>query len=252
MRKLLILLTMVCCIATSAQNKQKFHGIFNHLGANVSAGTEGISLGIASPLTEYIEVSFGMNFFPKIKISDDINIRVNKASEKMTDIDKVELNGKFARTTCDFKVNCYPFGRKSSFFIAAGASFGGKELVKVDGHSETVKTIIAENPELTKEFIAELDRYDIQFNENGDIFGDARVNSFRPYLGLGFGRLVTKNRMGFRFELGCQFQGKLRFYQNNLEVSISEINKENNSITDITDQIKVYPVLKFSLVGRIF
>ena len=35
----------------------------------------------------------------------------------------------------------------------------------------------------------------------GDIKADLRCNSFRPYLGLGFGRVVPKNRLGFRWEI---------------------------------------------------
>jgi hypothetical protein len=57
-----------------------------------------------------------------------------------------------------------------------------------------------------------LDKYNVKFDENGDVNGDVRVKKFRPYAGLGFGRLIPKKRVGFRFELGCQFMGKMKVY----------------------------------------
>jgi len=77
------------------------------------------------------------------------------------------------------------------------------------------------------------------------------VKSFRPYLGLGYGRLAPKNRVGFRFELGCQFHGKMKVYQNNQLVDISNINKAADDFSDIIDKITVYPVVKFMLTGKI-
>jgi hypothetical protein len=87
---------------------------------------------------------------------------------------------------------------------------------------------------------------------NGDINGDVRVKSFRPYLGLGFGRLIPKKRVGFRFELGCQFMGKMRVYQNDSELETNNVVKGKDDLSKWLDKLKVYPVLKFTLTGRIF
>ena len=80
--------------------------------------------------------------------------------------------------------------------------------------------------------------------------GDVRVKKFRPYAGLGFGRLIPKKRVGFRFELGCQL-GKMKVYQNDTEVNINEMSKGKDDLSKIIDKLTVYPVLKFTLTGRI-
>ena len=77
------------------------------------------------------------------------------------------------------------------------------------------------------------------------------MNAFRPYLGLGYGRLVTKHRVGFRFELGCQFMGKIKVYQNGKEVVADEMNDADDDVSKFIDKFKVYPVLKLTLNTRI-
>lgn len=47
-----------------------------------------------------------------------------------------------------------------------------------------------------------------KFSRTTFVNGGVKVKNFRPYLGLGFGSLIPKNRLGIRFELGAQFQGK--------------------------------------------
>ena len=66
------------------------------------------------------------------------------------------------------------------------------------------------------------------------------------------GRLVPKNRVGFRFEAGCQFMGKLKVYQDNKEVKINELNDSDDDLSKIIDKWTVYPVLKLTITGRIF
>ena len=95
-----------------------------------------------------------------------------------------------------------------------------------------------------------------KFDKNGDINADLRCNSFRPYLGLGFGRVVPKNRLGFRWEIGCQYMGKLKIYQNGSEVDVRKalndsMGEDGGDIADIVDKLKFYPVLKLQIVGRI-
>ena len=101
--------------------------------------------------------------------------------------------------------------------------------------------------------------YDIPFDNNGDINGGVKVKNVRPYLGLGFGRLIPKKRVGFRFELGAQFQGKPKVYymDNGNEIDALDKYKDNiddgtkDDISKVMDWLRVYPVLKFSIRGRI-
>lgn len=82
--------------------------------------------------------------------------------------------------------------------------------------------------------------------------GGVKVNSFRPYLGLGFGRLIPKKRFGARFEIGAQFEGKPVVYADGVG-DLQKVIDQNTSddISKFMDWLQVYPVLKISLRGRI-
>lgn len=265
LRTLLPLVALLFCSTVQAQKVEDF-GVFKHMGAGVSVGTEGIGINVATPVTNYLELGLGVNFMPGVKIKGDVD--VNDIKYTYTDagtglsvpvtipMSEVNVQAKLARTVFDFKANVYPFGTKNDLFVAAGFSFGGKKIAKISGHSEDVKNFMARTdvPEAAKDQVyAEIDKYQVDFDHNGDVKGYIRVNAFRPYLGLGYGRLVPKHRLGFRVELGCQFMGKMKIYQNGKEVNINELDKnKDDDVSKFVDKFKVYPVLKFTLAGRLF
>lgn len=156
------------------------------------------------------------------------------------------MEGSLARTTGALLLNVYPF-KSSSFFVCGGAYFGGAKFIKIEGHSDELQQLVTEG----KEAGIEIGDYFIPVDKNGNVNGGLKVNSFRPYLGLGFGRAVPKKRIGFMFELGVQFHGTPEVYADNAE--LTAINTvADNEFSDIIDKLTVYPVLKFRLSGRIF
>lgn len=248
-------LMLLCGTVAFAQNKGEDKRIFNHVGVNVGAGTEGIGVGVAAPCTDFLEFGFDVNIVPSIKIKSDISVNsitTTSAGGASINLRDASIEGSFARTTFNFKANCYPFGRHSSFFVAAGLSFGGDKLLGLNGHSDDIKDYLTQHPEMKGRLVGEIDKYNVVFSDNGDIAGDVRVKAVRPYVGLGFGRLVPKHRVGCRFELGCQFMGKAQIYQNGEVVKTSDSNDVNDDISKIVEKITVYPVLKLSIATRIF
>jgi len=230
-------------------------GILKHVGAQVGVSTEGISIGVATPITNYLEASFDVNIMPGIKVNGDANIgaitTTTQYGSYTIPASKVDIKGDFARTTFDFKASVYPFGTSNAFFLAAGFSFGGKTIADLFGHSDAIQQAFKDYPELKGKIVAEIDKYNVKFDDNGNVEGDVRVKSFRPYLGLGYGRLVPKGRVGFRVEAGVQFMGKMKVYQGDSEVDTSELNEANDNISKIIDKWTVYPVLKLMLTTRI-
>ena len=85
-----------------------------------------------------------------------------------------------------------------------------------------------------------------------DIHGSLEAKKFRPYLGLGFGRAVPKGRLNFGFELGVQFMGKMKVYSNGNPLDELTDVENDDDWKKVMDKLKVYPVLKFTLSGRIF
>lgn len=226
-----ILLTSVGSVM--AQNEYK-RGFFNHVGLNVGAGTEGISVGLAAPVTSFFEVEAGVNVMPSFKLSGDLDVDVNTSSlpqvpgVQYPSSATIHAEGSFDRTTFNVKANLYPFGGGTKFFIAAGLSIGGEKIAEVSGSCDELRDFSQKLPsqELKDQFrqavSANLAGYNLQFDENYNVQGDIRCKKVRPYLGLGFGRLVPKNRLGMRLELGCQFMDKLKVYQNDTEIDINK------------------------------
>jgi hypothetical protein len=97
--------------------------------------------------------------------------------------------------------------------------------------------------------------------EQGNFKAYAKVNSFRPYLGIGFGRAVPKNRIGCQFDLGVQFWGKPDVYVPVYDEATKQFIDEKidgdragndaGKVLKTISKISVYPVLNFRLVGRI-
>lgn len=226
-----ILLTSVGSVMAQKEYKR---GFLNHVGINVGAGTEGISVGLAAPVTGFFELEAGVNVMPSFKLSGDLDVDVNTSSlPQVPNVQypheaTIHAEGSFDRTTFNVKANLYPFGGGTKFFIAAGLSIGGEKIAEVNGSCDQLREFSQSLPtqELKDQFrqavSANLAGYNLQFDENYNVQGDIRCKKVRPYLGLGFGRLVPKNRLGMRLELGCQFMDKLKVYQNDTEIDVNK------------------------------
>ena len=257
-----ILLTSVGSVMAQKEYKR---GFLNHVGINVGAGTEGISVGLAAPVTGFFELEAGVNVMPSFKLSGDLDVDVNTSSlPQVPNVQypheaTIHAEGSFDRTTFNVKANLYPFGGGTKFFIAAGLSIGGEKIAEVSGSCDQLREFSQSLPsqELKDQFrqavSANLAGYNLQFDENYNVQGDIRCKKVRPYLGLGFGRLVPKNRLGMRLELGCQFMDKLKVYQNDTEIDVNKALEDagEDDLSKFVKDLKIYPVVKFSFTGRI-
>jgi len=192
---------------------------------------------------------------------------------------KMDVQGKLNNTTGHILVDVYPFPKKSSFRVTLGAYFGPSKIVKVynkeDGFLQPVNqwNYAVENANVNTQPIisqynlkmigAELGDYFITPNpaDKGNVEANVKVNGFRPYVGLGFGRAIPKKRIGCQFDLGVQFWGTPKVYaplydkttkqygQGQLEKS--KVEGDGGDVIKTISKISVYPVLSFRLVGRI-
>ena len=232
----------------------------------VGAGSEGINVGVAAPITNYLELEAGVNLMPGIKADADVDLNTNASLNvqgQTVRIPDATVNTEvdIARTTFNVKAHLYPFGGNSKFFVTGGFSFGGQKIAKLSGHSDEIERFANQYPEYKQEILdlvsVGLADYNVKLDDNFNVHGDVRCNSFRPYLGLGFGRLVPKKRVGVRLELGCQFMGNLKVYQNDEKVEINKVlndakGGDADDISKFIEDWKYYPVLKLQIVGRIF
>ena len=249
MKKLLLSLAVALASLTGAQaqGEGEFYSLGNRIGIGVGVGTEGIGIDAATCLTKYCSVRLGVNIMPDINFTTDVDVTgVDRFGSDFEGT--MEAKASLKRTTVDLKFDCYPFPDASSFFVTAGFSFGGSKIIKITGHSDEFADMAQQGADLG----IDIDEYRIPINENGDAEGGVKVNGFRPYLGLGFGRLIPKGRVGCRFELGVQFHGKPKVYAEGVDDLQAILEEEaGDDISELMDKLTVYPVLKFSIRGRI-
>ena len=159
-----LFITGLCALAmmllsqpAHAQNQIEY-GIFDHLGAGLSVGTDGIGIDVATPLTDYVAFRTGVSFVPKIKIKkNNIHIKDDNATLE----DHVDVEGKL--NIFDFKLlaDFYPF-KSSSFHITAGAFIGSEDAAHAVNTSMFIK-----DPEKYGKVALVLGDYHVTTDENG-------------------------------------------------------------------------------------
>ena len=250
--KKLFLLCAVCLsmITIQAYAQKKELGYFNSLAIGANIGSTGWGIDLATPIGSHLALRAGMTIMPNIEYSDDVDINIKMSSSYMPDVNipsSMEVEGLTDRTSGEILLNFYP-SKHASFFIAGGAVFGGDKLIKMKGHSDD----LAKYQELAGQAGIEIGDYMIPVDKNGNVSGGIKVSSFRPYVGLGFGRIVPKNkRVGFMFELGVQMHGTPKVYTDYGSID-TLLEEADNDFSKIINQLTVYPVLRFRLCGKLF
>ena len=200
----------------------------------------------------------------------------------------MEIQGKLKNTTGHVLIDLYPGGH--SFHFTVGAYFGPEEIIDVYNKEDGfMKPITAYNdaiiyaqsqtpsnsvvPQNVRDVVdkyglkmigGELGDYFVSPNpaDKGNVNAYAKVKSFRPYVGLGFGRAVPKGRIGCQFDLGVQFWGKPEIYVPTYnkttgtyqceKIDGDKAGDDAGKVLKTVSKVSVYPVLNFRLVGRIF
>lgn len=263
MKKTILSLFMALAAVTGMQAQDDFYGVCNRWALGVGVGTEGIGIEVGTNFNKYLGARLGLNIMPGIKYTDNVQYDISGVDPRLQALGypttaNMDLEASMARTTVDVKVDYYPTG--GTFFITGGFSFGGNKIVKVKGHSQEIADAAVKYGPVAEQYginindaYIDVDDYRIPIDKNGNIGAGLKVSGFRPYLGIGVGRAVPKNRVGCRFELGVQFHGKPKFYvdNGNFEELSSKADDSVSDAIDVVESITVYPVLKFTLRGRI-
>lgn len=264
LRTLFLVATLTLALGLKGQTSDK--NLFNHLDIGVSVGTDGlIGFDAAAPLTDYVRVRAGAQFMPKFKATADIDYNRTKSGVKSSYTDKAE--GKLNMDHFKLLFDAYPF-MKSSFHVTAGAYIGTKQLIDIynkgplSGVTQaewgTAQIQISDNP--------------VNFfgtDPNGNVKGRVTVNSFKPYLGLGFGRSSKDKLVSVNFDLGVQFWGtpKVEIYNyvdpatrtafdpEWRELKKSDFNDHDDDgykVLNTLSKVTVWPVLNLRVSFRAF
>lgn len=190
-----------------------------------------------------------------------------------------DVQGKLGFTNGKILFDVFPF--KSTgfpFFITVGAYFGGKQIINVynrdDGSLRIVNqanaaidvynqniTVIPGATPVNNIYATQGDYKELGPDKNGNVEFQVKVNGFKPYLGIGFGRPVPMNkRVGVQVELGCMFWStpKVEFVgsegkvDKTMEIERSKAgDKDVGKAIDIISKFSVWPCLNFRICGKI-
>lgn len=262
-KKILFLVAAFALVATSAKAQEDDKYIFNHMGAGISVGTDGIGVELATCCTKFLGIRAGISFIPKINVNDikfDYSRHGNDGKGKI-DASFKKIDGKLL---FDF----YPWRDKFSGHITAGFFAGNNVLATAQ---------IWEDPAVPFDgyVVPETDNPNNYVLEAGPSSAarksiKARIKywAVKPYIGIGFGRMFRTpddSRIGVSCDLGVQFHGtpQVQAYswegKKYLDVTAGDVksllDEKGSTIDDvykIKDAIVVYPVLNVRITGRIF
>ena len=227
-------------------------GIFNHLSLGVGLGTTGISLEAAAPISPYVAVRAGVNFFPSVKYDTDLDVSgVPSGYGIPTNFD---VQGKLSFTTGHVLFDVFPF-KTSSFHVTAGAYFGKDNVVNLYNKEPGALQAVADYNRTypANKIGLELGDYLLTPDDNGNVDANIKVKAFRPYVGVGFGRPVPmKHRFTCNVDLGVQFWGKPEVLLRGEKLTSQDLDGDGGDVVKTISKVSVWPVLNVRLVGRIF
>lgn len=267
MKKTLLAVVVALFGIQMAQAQKTEFGVFNHVGIGASIGTDGIGFEVSAPLTEYASVRLGYSFMPSYKYTGNFDFDSDEGFLRKEDgsgyYDNVDVEAKLNMGDVKVLFDIYPF-RNASFRLTTGAYFGKDKFVTAKSTNHFINKGYwgTSGPELGNAS----NTYTIVSDENGAINADLKVSSFKPYLGIGFGRAVPSNRVSVSFDLGVQFWGKPGLWTNiddNVGTEYRKIEKDRilskqdwcedfKDGLDIMEKVIIYPVLSLRINGRIF
>lgn len=263
-----------CVLMSGIANAQftqtlKDLGIFNHLGLGVGIGTTGISVEAGTTITPWVQLRAGADIMPSFKLNTNLDLENYGVTDynyyNRPSLHDIDVQGKVTNTLGHVIFDVFPFTHLSSFHISVGAYFGGSKVISAYNTSgqQELKDIYMFNNRLGEysgvpmsegKIGAVLGDYLIEPDQNGNLDASIRVKDFRPYVGLGFGRLVPKSRINVLFDLGVQFWGRPEVWNdtNHTRLTSEGADGSDGGVIKVISKASVYPVLNIKLVGRIF
>lgn len=280
-KKVFMALALTAGLSAQAQIADDSN-LFNHLSVGVSVGTPGIGIELGTTICPYVTMRAGVDIMPKFTVTNQLQVNRPEAlkyvSQELLETRyvnipaygaKIDVKGQPNKTQGRVLFDIYPT-KNSVFHFTVGAAFGSSDLVSVKATDKTIAAVELYNNDVKNGIIAPEPNYEDGFHfdiegykivpDQGRIRLDARVNSFRPYFGIGVGRTVPRHRIGCKFEAGVEYWGKPKLvdaYANNgAGYTITEnepgISKEFADGIKLGSGIPVYPTLKLTINGRLF
>ena len=249
--------------------------IFNHLAAGNSFSFGVLGFEVATTLTPHVQLhgGYSIDLLSGLKVSTNDIRKMGVSIPESIDInnDKRPLD-----LTAALGLNFGGLKLLADIFPSAHHGFHFTVGFYVPNFSSNLISLDLDASKLLKpnEYASygfQLDPNDIKTNITSDKAGHLHVDikswAVRPYVGLGFGRIIDPaKRVKVTFDMGAMFWGSLSAqsydYSIKEEGTVVQINsttlannKDLNSVgkvLDIMGKVPVLPVLKLNVFVRIF
>ncbi|MDR0334063.1 MAG: hypothetical protein LBI15_11470 [Dysgonamonadaceae bacterium] len=248
MRKLLLTAILACTFVFFA-NAQSF----TRFSAGIDAGTYGGGVWGATNLTDNFMLRAGFNYFG-FNMSSELDATMDgfvrgtntPVNDVNTSFGYPQLRMPHGRVMVDW----YP--APNGIFSLTLGTYLGAFNINIDGQVKDYERLVAEHGgQLTFE------EFGVSLNPRNDGSFDGKLrlgNAIKPYFGIGLGRSIPKNRIGFRFDLGVAYQGNWKFISDQAsidnvrdQIDGQEVPDDLGFINTVLDLAKFWPVLNFSL-----
>jgi len=233
-RNLIVMLIFIVGISANlfSQNEAYRGGLFENYGVALKAGTFGLfGFDFSTSLHPNIKARVGFNYlgFNKNSGIGFDGTGLNTGNKISVEVDRAELRFSNANLLVDY------FPMQSGIFHLTTGLYFGQSKVQAYGNAPD-KFVIGD--------------YVITPDADGSFSVTAKLGgAVKPYFGLGLGRTIPKGHVGFKFELGIVYQGKLKIESENMDTSGLDSEIEGLNIPKIFTPF--WPMATFSLSYRI-
>ena len=250
-----ILICLAACLLSANAGAQ----VFDHLSVGAALGTDGLSIEVAAPIGNHVDVRAGYGLATGLIGYTVQGIRVPEhPGADHSDEVSVPLRINLGMNDARLLFNIYPSANKG-FHFTVGAYLGSPCFARgtltdlpadyntmgydVDGYLVKARD---------GKFVTELGAPGL----GGPSF------AIKPYFGIGFGRAVSPDsRVSFSFDLGAQYQGKAGLWVEGEGVTgrIQKVQITRDQIQDVADAVDEYgkyltfwPTVSFHLYVKLF
>lgn len=277
-KTLAVLVALAVSVAAFAQVKNQ-NVLFKHVSLGVGIGDD-LHAEVATTLTPWLQMRVMYStLMPYVSLASPladklmpgatlsplhVPVNVNYKSAEIN-IDRVDIDGSINWHDINLLFDLYP-ARNSVFHFTVGAMFGlAPKMLVAEGKPTPA---LNQADWTTTRFMG------VTTNKQGNIDIEARfaMSSVKPYVGIGFGRPVTKNNaVGVNFDLGVAYIGGIHiyskdYYQNpdapvDVEINSAWVNSEPKvkeqvgaytQYIDFVNSLPVLPVMRITLNVRLF
>lgn len=229
---------------------------FNHLSVGFGAGTDGLTLQVAAPVGDYVQLRALGSYWPPAGFTANPRLSWTTESGKNGSAN-VKLKAEAAFKGAGLMVDIFT-DNDGPFRFTIGLGYGSPKVISIrnlepflDREDWGTSGIQVENTILTTD-------------ENGLCSVEVMFSKLRPYVGIGTGRAVPSlRRVSFGFDVGAYYTGPWGFYalgrnadnvakKEYVHITSEALNHQDKDVIDLLGKFPVLPVIRLSMNVALF